>query len=435
MPKRPHRAPPPPAAERTPLTARSWLTGIVALFALLLPLVMSRNGEDSFRLPKELALRAEAIALAAALIVAWAMRRYDLGPLELRSKWLALTALICGWVAVAGIFSTNHILSAFSVARIVALAVVFVVTVLVMRGRPAPFAALILAPAVVNCIAYLLQELDRWPFWENVAGEKHLSRTGFIGNPNDVGSYLIAPAVVAAALALSQRKFRAAWAAAALLIAATTFVTQTVAAMGALVVALVVMAGLWLRSWPKFGAALLAIAVAAAIAVSLYSPLRERVVVMRQALAHRDYETLSASRTVPFLAAASMAADHPLFGVGPGCFSYNYLGYKIRLQQRHRWIFGPNKALDNFGETHNDHLQTMAETGFPGYALLLAALVLLGSGSLPRAAGGNEYVRLAALPLAAGFFVLALAQFPLEIAAPAHAFLWAAASVAAWRQW
>jgi O-antigen ligase len=287
----------------------------------------------------------------------------------------------------------------------------------------------------VNCAAYILQELDRWPFWQNVEGEKHLSRTAFIGNPNDVGSYLIAPALVAAALALSQRRFRAAWAGAALLLAATTFVTQTVAAIGALVVALIVMAGLWLRSWPKFGAALLAIGVAAAIAVSVYPPLRQRAAVMREALAQRDYETFSAARTVPFLAAANMAADHPLLGVGPGCFAYNYFEYKIRLQQRHRWVFGPNMSLDNYGETHNDHLQTLAETGFPGYALLLAALVLLGSGSLPRASGGDEYVRLVALPLAAGFFVLALAQFPLEIAAPAHAFLWAAASVAAWRQW
>jgi O-antigen ligase len=216
-----------------------------------------------------------------------------------------------------------------------------------------------------------------------------------------------------------------------------------VAAIGALVIALVVLFALWLRSWLKaVGALLIIVVVAGAISIA-YAPLQKRVVEMRDALARRDYEALSAARMIPFFAAAEMVRDHPVVGVGPGCFSYNFFEYKLGVQKRHRWLFGPTVTAHNFGEVHNDHLQVASETGIPGYALFIAALALIAAGSRERREGiaedaeetsRSELVRLLSLPLAVSLFVLALAQFPLELVAPTHSYLWAAAAVMSWRR-
>jgi O-antigen ligase len=423
-------------------TGLRWLTPIIAGGALLIPVVMSISGEDAFRYPKELALRAEVILVVVVLSLAWAFGRLGLPRLDLRTKWLALTVLICAWTIVCALVSTNHLVSIPPTVRVLEYAFLFVVTVLVLRARSAWFAGIIVPPAIVNGIIYILQELDIWsPFDTSSVVEKHIGRTALIGNPNDVGGYFVVPALVALALALSSRRLRLAWAGAAAFILIATFMTHTVAAIGALAVALFVMFAVWLRSWPKTLAAFLVLVVAAAIPFAAYNPLRDRAMLMRDALKRRDFETLSAARTLPFLTAAQMIRDRPLFGVGPGGFAYNFFDYKLRLQQRHRQLFEHTTEI-NYGEVHNDHLQVMSETGLPGYALFLSALVLVASATWrPRTVPAEkadddsraEFVRLLALPLAVSLFILALAQFPLELVAPTHAYLWAAAAIIAWR--
>jgi O-antigen ligase len=136
-----------------------------------------------------------------------------------------------------------------------------------------------------------------------------------------------------------------------------------------------------------------------------------------------------------------MIRDRPLVGVGPGGFAYNFFDYKLRLQLQQRELFEHTTEM-NYGEAHNDHLQVAAEIGVPGYAMFLAALALLASAtwlrpSKPEGKTDDEsragFVRLLALPLAVSMFILALAQFPLELVAPTHVYLWAAAAIVAWR--
>jgi O-antigen ligase len=418
------------------------LTPIVAAGALLIPLVMSLSGEDAFRFPKELALRAEVILVIVVLALVWGFGSLGLPRLDFRQKWLALTALICGWTIVCTFTSTNPLVSVPATVRVLEYAFLFVITVLVLRARPGWFAGIIVLPAIVNGIIYILQELEIWsPFDTSSAAEKHIGRTALVGNPNDVGGYFIVPALVAMALALSSRRFRLAWGGVAAFILAATFMTHTVAAIGALAVAIFVMIALWLRSWPKTMAVFLAVVIAGAIPFTVYKPLRDRALLMRDALKRRDYETFSAARTLPFLTAAEMIRDHPLLGVGPGGFGFSFFDYKLRLQERHRQLFEHTTEM-NYGEAHNDHLQVAAETGLPGYALFLIALGLLASATWRRRPSPEEtaddgsrdaFGRLLALPLAVSLFILALAQFPLELVAPAHAYLWAAATIAAWR--
>jgi len=426
-----------PAIERERSGATSWLTAVVVAGMLLIPFAMS-HADDPFRYPKELMLRLEIIVIAIVVAVAWALGRLDLPRLDWRAPATRLTAAICAWVVVCALFSTNRAVSAAPTARVLMYAVLFAAMIAILRRRPAWLAGIIVPPAVANAAVYILQELEIWsPFATNREIESHLRRTALIGNPNDVGSYFIVPALVAAALAFSQRRWRAAWAAAAAFLVAGCVVTHTVAAIGAVAVALAVMFTLRLRSWSRMAIAFAALAAVGVGVVAAYPPLRARAAMMRDAAAKRDYETFTAARTVPFMAAAAMVRDHPLMGVGPGCFAYNFFDTKLRLQQRHRWIFLHTTEY-NFGEVHNDHLQVASETGLPGYALYLGALALLASASWRRAAapGADErddFVRMLALPLSASMFVLALAQFPLELVSTAHVYLWGAAAVTAWR--
>jgi len=97
----------------------------------------------------------------------------------------------------------------------------------------------------------------------------------------------------------------------------------------------------------------------------------------------------------------------------------------------------------NFGEVHNDHLQILAETGLPGYGLLLASvLTILGLENVFRTQtrkNRNEpellkhaLGRNLRLPIVVVFMLLALAQFPLQIAAPRFVFLTLGALSVGW---
>jgi O-antigen ligase len=137
------------------------------------------------------------------------------------------------------------------------------------------------------------------------------------------------------------------------------------------------------------------------------------------AAAHHDYQRLLSERLLPFLTAIDMTRDHPLLGVGPGCFKYHYMAYRVALSRRYpgEWTRGYPM---NWGEVHNDHLQVAAETGLPGYALFLAAIGVCAS----RRRGGNvttpeaAFARALRWPLATVIFMICLGQFPMELAAP-----------------
>jgi O-antigen ligase len=73
----------------------------------------------------------------------------------------------------------------------------------------------------------------------------------------------------------------------------------------------------------------------------------------------------------------------------------------------------------NWGEVHNDHLQVAAETGLPGYALFLGAIAICaGKRRTIASTAESAFARAMRWPLATLIFVLCLAQFPLELAAP-----------------
>jgi O-antigen ligase len=195
---------------------------------------------------------------------------------------------------------------------------------------------------------------------------------------------------------------------------------------------------LWRRSRRMAITAQLVLLAGLAIMVATVPPLRARFTIAVNVMKNKGdgLNILLSNRVPAWRAGAQMFADHPLLGTGPGTFHYHYLEYRIGDLDRY-----PNRLyarIWNFGETHNDHLQIAAETGLPGYLIFIAALALVASCSLAsnRSAEPSATERFAGvfgLPYAVLVFTVAIAQFPLQVAATSTLYLYLAAITVAWR--
>lgn len=394
---------------------------LLAAGLLIIPTLYS-SGMEAFRLPKELAFRAEAIALLAAGVF-WAIAARRTWTLRPRPEFVLAGAIVI-WAGVTTVLSTNRLLSADSFITVVAAAVIFIATCLAAwTTRSIVAVDVLMAGACANAVVVVLQELKIWsPYTPEIGG--HYGSVGFLGNTNDVGTFLAAPALAALVVAMTATGTRR-WVYAAIcaLLVGGLAASASRAAVGALVIGVLVFAVRQSRRAALASAAIVGALVVMTLLPS--TPLGERGRELIDAAATRDYKRLYSERLLPILTSVDMTRDHPLFGVGPGCFRYHFMAYRIALGDHYpaTWTRG---YPGNWGAAHNDHLQVAAESGLPGYALFLAAIVITGLRGLgvSRSRGGwtarleAAFARSLRLPLAALVFVLCLAQFPMELAAP-----------------
>jgi O-antigen ligase len=255
--------------------------------------------------------------------------------------------------------------------------------------------------------------------------------SGFIGNPNDLGTYLLLPALAAIAAAVVWREHKWLYAVAALLlvgIASAQSVTPVLAAMAGLFAMTLAGGTRQLRI-----AAI--VSVLALIAVATIHPgSRARFQRLFSVASSGRLPELTSYRVMPGAVAWQMFRERPLIGMGPGMFSATYMSRKLQADEAFpQWVRPTNQT---FAQVHNDHLQVLAETGLPGYLLFLGALALLAAITFrtpPHAADARvRFARLFALPAAFSFAVLALAQFPLQLTSPMVAALYLAALCFSW---
>lgn len=384
---------------------------------LLATATLFTNGIDHFRLPKELAFRAEAIVLLA-LAAFWLTSKERTWKLQWRREFV-LAAAIAGWTLVTVATSTNRALSIDSLVTVIAAVVIFIASCLAAQTVGFEALDVLMIGACVNAILVILQELKLWtPFNPAPEVNTHLGSVGLLGNPNDVGTFL-APAALAAivmAVAASGKRQRIYVAIAALLVAGVA-ASATRTAIGALVIGLAVFAIFHSRR-----VALVIAAIVLCIGLVALSPattLGRGARQLTNAAATHDYQRLFSERLLPFITAFEMTRDHPLTGVGPGCFKYHYMGYRVAMRGRYPAAWTKGYPM-NWGEVHNDHLQVAAESGVPGYLLYLAAIALCIFPLRTTAAEIEKatFARALRLPLAALVLTLSIGQFPLELAAP-----------------
>ena len=411
------------------------ILAIVLVGTLSTSLAVLPHAFNAFRLPKELALRAEAILLLAVYLgglILGAQRppRAD--------RWLLLPASGLAWMALVTLTSTNRLVSGWHLLAGGATLVVYLATRAAGREESA-FSLLVGVPlvaAVVNAIVDVVQELDLWmPFGVEPGIRHHFQCTALVGNPNEVGSYLAVAALGCLAGAVADRARRLWFALGTLLLVGGVIASQTLTALAAFLVAAFALFAL--VSWRHALRAASVSLVLLLLLLVVVAPLRTRASNMLYWLGAGEYNALLTERLTPFAAASLMVRDHPLLGVGPGAFGWNYYTYKLRAEERFPSLRLAWSRGANFGEVHDDHLQLLAEGGIAAYLLFTATVVLLSSISWRRAAvvssTPQRFAARLAFPLAVIWVVLSLTQFPLETTAVRMLLVHFAALCVAWR--
>lgn len=406
---------------------------LVVAMVFVTAFAMRADSYDVFRTPKDVALLTISLLLitlgtAGALLsedVAALFRRLPVRPIL-----LALAA--AAWTGVVSLTSQKPGGSFWAPVTVVCF-VVFFCAVLLTANRRSPIATLLvlLIPAIVNAVVATLQSTGIWlPWVVNPKMPLRLRATGFIGNPNDLGSFLVLPALVAFAAGLAWPKHRWLFGVAFVFVAGIAS-AQSVTPFVAAVAGMFIMA--MVSNSRRIRLGVIAAALTLLATAFLHPGSRTRFQQLYENLTTGTLQEMTSFRIVPIVTAWDMFRDHPVIGVGPGAFGSLYMKYKLGVDEKYpQWVRLLN---DSFGQVHNDHVQILAETGVPGYALFLGALVLLASVSFRRGDATDlrpRFARVVALPAAVSFGVMTLAHFPMQLTASMVPALYLAALCFAW---
>jgi len=396
----------------------------------LLPLVCSTTAQDAFRYPKQLFFRATAFVILAIFATAAVWGGIQWTAIVRKRSVGILIGLIAIWAVVTTMRSTNLMLSLGALEYTAEAILFFGAAWIAVTGRRIEQLVIpALAGGIINALLAITQATDFWnPFTFGPDLTAHLKTSALLGNANDVGAYLMLLSIASTAVALVRKGW--VWPLMTAVLIAGLMASQSLAAIGAYVVAVMVMTFLASRrtGWAIIGAAFLA----TLLAFALLPPLRARVALIDRAIDTGDWPTATSGRLFPIAAAWDMFKDHPVTGVGPGTFKFHFLEYRMKLNERDpRWFYF---SAQNFAEVHSDHMQVLAEEGLPGFLLLAASLVMLANASRNRRHDDEReaFVHYTGLGLAAGLATLAIASFPLEMVAVMQTMSYLAAAVLNW---
>jgi O-antigen ligase len=423
-----------PQAEYSRATRRflTLLWCLVVATAVSAPLAMVPGSFDVFRTPKDVVFLTLSLLLIAAG-AAGALLSDEIGrALRPRSPAVLVALAAAAWTGIATLTSMRPTVSLWKPLTVICFAAFFTAIVILALRRGLPALLIVFIPAAINAILSTLQSTGIWYPWAvDPRMPQRLRTTGLIGNPNDLGTYLVVPAIAAIAAAVVWRNHKWLYALAALMlagVASAQSVTPVLAAAAGLF-ALATTGGSRRLRVAVIVAGLTLVFLAAAHPGS-----RQRFQRLFAAASSGRLPEITSFRVVPAATALQMFRERPLTGVGPGTFSARYMTEKLKADAAHPQWIRPTNVM--FGQVHNDHLQVLAETGLPGYLLFIGALALLGAITFrappsddPRA----RFARLFAFPAALTFGVLALAQFPLQLTSPMVADLHLAALCFAWK--
>jgi O-antigen ligase/Tfp pilus assembly protein PilF len=422
------------------LSALDVSEGLIWLLLLTVPVLVLPITKDAFRLPKLLAAEWLGLASLLPLAWAWAWRGEPGQPLPTpRGLWRRPAVRMVSpilLVASAGWFFTSYrpVVSQ-SLADLWIGAVVLVGWSL---GLPAArlrrLLTGLLVPGTVLAGVAVLQFHDWWRPFHFTGGEEggRLGVTSLAGNPGDLAGFLVLAALVAQ-VELLCRPGRLRWLLGAVLglLLYALVATQTVGALGALVLASLV---LWtcVLSWRRLGGFVAAVVGLTLIAVLVVPPLRERAEQMGRMLSEGRVNAALSGRLDGWRGAVRMLADEPWTGVGHGAFESAYAEAKLELIDRGEKFYRGSTTV-MFANAHDELLEAAAEWGLPGLlALLWAAWVLVGQARRIHRAAGDENgdengvaVDDCALVWAglAGLLLISLGHFPFRLAITAYPFL------------
>lgn len=422
------------------------LPGLIVLGGVMAtPLVIDPRAVDTFRVPQEAVFAATAILSAAFLLISWLRDEIDFSHIASNRAVFPCLLTIVVWSLLTTLLSVNRLVSWPAFGLIAGAAAMFLAILATARELPFAVAGAVLVPGVVNATVLFLQISRVWNFYDPTgaiaaAEGPRTTWTTLLGNVDVFGMHMVCSVIVALALAMTTNG-RARWVAMsiAIYLLAATLVSQTFSSIVAIAVAILVM---FVGSWRLLGrrertAAALAFSILFGFIVmagALYQPLRIRLRERLAMVTAGNLDLASSGRLTPTRAAWRMFLRHPLFGVGPGGFKYLYFDLKKELAREYEsagWAQG-----SNFGQVHDDHLQTLAETGAPGYMIFLAANALIVAAALPVRGADRRarFIRILAPGIVTAFLISAVAQFPMEVAATRISYLFMFGLCCAWNR-
>jgi O-antigen ligase len=390
---------------------------LVAAISIASPLVMAPYSYDVFRTPKDVVFVSLSLILISTAVGGALLSDNFARQCRTRSPIVILALLATAWTAITSMTSLRPAVSLWKPLTVASFASFVIAVLLTTKRRELSALAVVFIPAAINAALATSQSTGLWTPWVvDARTALRVRTTGLIGNPNDLGTYLVLPtlAAFAALIAWPHRKWLYVLAVLLLVgIASAQSVTPVIAALGGLFTMALTSSTRRVRL-SGLAAVLALVAIAAVHPAS-----RARFARLKESASIGQLPELTSFRVAPAMSALRMFLDRPFVGVGPGSFSALYMTYKLRTDEAFpEWI---RPGSENYGQAHNDHLQVLAETGLPGYAILVASLALLGSitfRTTTQTDGRARFARTFALPAAVAFTLLALAQFPLQLTAP-----------------
>jgi O-antigen ligase len=409
---------------------------LVVATVISAPLIMVPGSFDVFRAPKHVVFLALSLLLIAAA-AAGALLSDEIGrALRPRSTSVLIALAAAAWTAVTTLTSLRPMASLWKPLTAVCFAAFFTAVVILAARRGLTALSIVFVPATINAIVAVLQSTGVWyPWASDPRLPQRMLTTGLIGNPNDLGTYLVMPAIAAIAAAVVWRQHKWLYAIAALLligVASAQSVSPVIAAAAGLF-AMTITGGT-----RRLRMAAVVATLALVLAAALHPGSRARFERLFSITSSGQLPEITSFRVMPAATALQMFRERPLLGTGPGTFSATYMTEKLKVDPIYpQWLRRRNPM---FAQVHNDHLQVLAETGLPGYVLFIGGLALLASITF-RSAGAAassdpraRFARLFAFPAALTFAVLALAQFPMQLTSPMVASLYLAALCFTWTE-
>ncbi len=396
-------AAPEPAPSARLLAALVFLTA--AGLVLALPLVFDSRALDMFRGPKsELALAGWGV-LAAVFAIG------NLGGPAWRDRWWAPWAGVLAGGVVSAVACPEPVRALGNLVPLAFAALGWGAVRQLSEERRRSLARLVVGAGVIEAVLVLLFLRPSWQpeiFRQFAALAGRYDWIGTLGNPADVATFLVLPALLAAQRALAARRRRPIWWAGAVLLAGVVLGTRTITGALALAAGGLVMG--WRAAPRRWRLPVAGGVAAAAIVAFALTPLAGRMRTAVTEARNGGLIWLGSARGAAYAAAGAMLAARPLTGVGFGLFEANSFRFQSpdALAARGR-VLG---LVTGFGEAHNELLQYVAETGLVG--LVLAAA---GAAFALRRREGRGQGLLDAAPLGAAALVVGFAQFPLHLAA------------------
>lgn len=345
-----------------------WVGPALAVVAAFCHLAVLPGALSSFRIAKDVALLG-GFALVCGLALALSLWRGRLlvawQPLALAISGYLLAQVVCVWSSASFFWSLPSLAT-----TCLWLAAIWVLSLLEQqdRSRINRWCAVgaLLSAAVLLLQAVGIELLPMQPL-----GAGRFVLTGLTGNPADLS--IAAVLLIPLLLKDHERTEAKRWWILPVLLAIAAVLTQTIAAILSIIAIVIIWIlhryGFSVKHW-------VVLAVIAVVVAGSFTTTSRFRFALKSLQEHNWYMVFSA-RSDSWQAAAQMMRDHPLFGIGPGCFSHSYYPSRLLWLERHN-LKSPGRGFATHFETaHCDPLQVGAEMGVVGGIWMLLLILIL----------------------------------------------------------